>query len=465
MEPWVQYAVEYIRSWIEFQMRTTQQPGCITAIAHRGKVITEFALGQANLSTGEKLTPRHRFRVASHSKSFTAAGIMKLREQRKLRLDDPAGLYVKGLHPQVAQTTIAQLLSHSAGLTRDGADAGQFGDRRPYLSEQELMAELRAAPAIAPNTRFKYSNHGFGLLGLVIEAVAREPYRGWIKREVVAAAGLRETEPNTPLAKGTALARGHTLRLPLGKRLVVPGDNPTNAMAAATGFASTAADVARFFAQLAPNAKRSMLSAASRREMTRKQWRNPHSTLEGYYGLGTMSGTHAGWDWFGHNGAFQGYISRTCVIPACELSVTCLTNAADGMAVLWLDGVMHILRAFESRGAPTRRVRDWNGRWWGTFGAVDLVPVGNRVLAATPQLLNPFMDAAEIEVTGRNTGQIVLASGFHSHGQAVRRVRNKRGAVSDIWLAGSNLKREGALAAEIARRYAPRRRRRPKASS
>ena len=327
------------------------------------------------------------------------------------------------------------------------------------------MAELRSAPAITPNTRFKYSNHGIGLLGLVIEAITREPYRGWIKREIVAAAGLRETEPDMPLLKSAAFARGHTLRLPVGRRLVVPGDNPTNAMASATGFASTAADVARFFAQLAPNARRCLLSAASRREMTRKQWRNPHSTLEGYYGLGTMSGTHAGWDWFGHNGAFQGYISRTCVIPACELSITILTNAADGMAVLWLDGVMHILRAFESRGAPTRRVRDWNGRWWGTFGAVDLVPVGNRVLAATPQLLNPFMDAAEIEVTGRNTGQIVLASGFHSHGQAVRRVRNKRGAVSDIWLAGSNLKREGALAAEIARRYAPRRRRRPKASS
>ena len=69
------------------------------------------------------------------------------------------------------------------------------------------------------------------------------------------------------------------------------------------------------------------------------------------------------------------------------------------------------------------------------------------------------MDAAEIEVIGRDAGQIVLASGFHSHGQAVRRVRNKRGAVSDIWLAGSNLRRENALAAEIDRRYAPRRRR------
>jgi CubicO group peptidase (beta-lactamase class C family) len=376
-----------------------------------------------------------------------------------LRLDDPVGLYVKGLHPQVAQTTIAQLLSHSAGLTRDGVDAGQFGDRRPYLSEKELVAELQLAPAIVPNTRFKYSNHGFGLLGLVIEAITREPYRGWIKREVVAAAGLRETEPNTPLPKGTAFARGHTLRLPLGKRLVVPGDNPTNAMASATGFASTAADVARFFAQLAPNAKRSLLSAGSRREMTRKHWRNPHTALEGYYGLGIMSGTVADWDWFGHTGAFQGYISRTCVIPACELSITILTNAADGLAGFWLDGAMHILRAFAARGAPKRRVRDWTGRWWGTFGAVDLVPAGNLVLAANPQLLNPLLDAAEIEVTGRDTGQIALAPGFHSHGQPVRRVRNKRGAVSDIWLAGSNLKRENALAAEIERRYAPPKRR------
>src|SRR4029079_9707751 len=100
---WVQYAIGYLRSWIEFQVRSSQQPGCIVAITHRGKLVAEVAFGDANLSTGEKLTPRHRFRIASHSKSFTAAGIMKLREQRKLRLHDPLGLYVKGLQPQVAR--------------------------------------------------------------------------------------------------------------------------------------------------------------------------------------------------------------------------------------------------------------------------------------------------------------------------------------------------------------------------
>ena len=259
MDTWLRSAIDYIGSWIEFQQTTIQQPGVIIAFAHRGEVVAEHAFGLANLDTGEKLTPRHRFRIASHSKSFTSAGIMKLREQRKLRLDDPVGQYVSGLHPRVAETTIAQVLSHSAGLTRDGGDSGQFIDSRPYLNAKELLAELKAPPAIEPGTRFKYSNHGFALMGLVIEAVTKEPYAAWIKREIIEPAGLRETEPNTPLPRGALFARGHTRKLPLGERCVIPGDNPAHAMASAAGFVATAADTARFFAQLAPNARKSVI--------------------------------------------------------------------------------------------------------------------------------------------------------------------------------------------------------------
>src|SRR4029079_15915516 len=103
-----------------------QQPGVIIAISHRGEVIAEHAFGLANVDTGEKLSPRHRFRIASHSKAFTAAGTLKLREQGRLQLDDPVGKYVRGLNADVAAQSIIQLLSHSAGLTRDGANAGQF---------------------------------------------------------------------------------------------------------------------------------------------------------------------------------------------------------------------------------------------------------------------------------------------------------------------------------------------------
>ena len=92
-------------------------------------------------------------------------------------------------------------------------------------------------------------------------------------------------------------------------------------------------------------------------------------------------------------------------------------------------------------------------------GAVDLVPMGNLVVIANPHAFNPFLDATEIEVTGRDTGRISLAAGFGSHGQAVRRTRNKAGTVTDIWLAGGNLKPEKTLAKELERKYPSNKRR------
>ena len=452
MERWLQPALDYIAAWIEFQLRASDQPGCVFAVAHRDKIIAERALGVADVVNGEALTPRHRFRVASHSKSFVAAGIMKLRERRKLHLDDPVGQYVAELHPQVAQTTISELMSHSAGIVRDGFDAGQFQGARPFYSREELLAELRKPPAIDPNTRFKYSNHGYALLGEVIESVAQEPYRAWIEREIIAAAGLSETLADAPIAKGAPLAQGHTPRI-FGRRLVIPGDEPTHAIAPAAGFVSTAADLVRFFAQLSPRAKRSVLSVASRREMVRRQWRIPSPAVEGYYGLGTSSGTTAGWDWFGHGGGFHGYITRTAVIPSLELTFSVLTNATDGLAGFWADGVIHVLRAFEKRGAPSQRVRDWKGRWWTSWGALDLAPMGNVVMVANPHALNPFVEPSEIEITGPDEGRIVDAAGYQSHGEPVRRVRNASGEMVEVWLAATRLRPEAEVRMEMEQRY------------
>jgi CubicO group peptidase (beta-lactamase class C family) len=357
------------------------------------------------------------------------------------------------VHPQIAETTIGELLSHSAGIIRDGLDAGQFQGARPFFSRKELIADLQKPPAIDPNTRFKYSNHGYGLLGLVIEAVAGEPYRAWIKREIVDEAGLRETSPDAPIASGALLAKGHTPQIHLGRRLVVPGDYTTDAIAPAAGFVSTAADLVRFFAQLSPRAKRSVLTVASRREMVRRQWRNPNAAFEGYYGLGISSGTAAGWDWFGHGGALHGYISRTIVIPDQELTLSVLTNATDGLAGFWGDGMIHILRAFANRGAPSRRVRDWGGRWWTTWGAVDFLPMGDIVMVANPHTFNPLLEASEIEITGRDKGRIVLAAGYQSYGEPVRRLRSKSGATTEIWLSSIRLRPESKVATEMKRRF------------
>jgi len=74
MGKWLKAALDYIPQWVEFQMRQHEQPGCVIAVAHKGRIVLEEAFGHADLVKGTPLTPRHRFRVASHSKSFTAAG-------------------------------------------------------------------------------------------------------------------------------------------------------------------------------------------------------------------------------------------------------------------------------------------------------------------------------------------------------------------------------------------------------
>src|SRR5881227_1871202 len=99
-------------------MRLTEQPGCAFALASKGKVVLEAAYGHANLARGIPLTPRHRFRVASHSKTFTAAGILRLCEERRMRLDDAIGAHVVGLPRRIASLTVAQLLAHGGGLAR-----------------------------------------------------------------------------------------------------------------------------------------------------------------------------------------------------------------------------------------------------------------------------------------------------------------------------------------------------------
>lgn len=456
---WLGGALDYIARWIDWQMRVHRQPGCVIAINHRGRTVLEQAFGHADLSRQLALSARHRFRVASHSKSFTAAGILLLREQGRLRLDQPVGDFVAELHPGVARVTLTQLLSHSAGLVRDGVDAGQWQDLRPFLDEAAIRADLRDGTAIPPNTRFKYSNHGYALLGMVIASITGAACTDWIMRAIVKPSGLTDTLADAPVRDGKPLARGHSSDVLLGRRVVIPGENPTHALASATGFVSTASDLARFFGSLSPLARTSVLSVHSRREMARRQWRDPHSSLERWYGLGTISGTLAGWDWFGHSGGFQGHITRTVVVPEQQLAVSVLTNASDGLSHQWLEGALHILSRFASEGAAARRLARWNGRWCSLWGAFDLLPVGdNTVLVANPALANPLQDASQITPSrvgrdGTAHGTISLAGGYAHHGEPVRLLQDRHNKPAVLWLGGNPLMPEAAARRELARRY------------
>lgn len=446
-------ATDYIDHWIRYQMRITRQPGCVIAIAQKGRLVFEKAYGYANTISREKLTPRHRFRVASHSKSITSTAILKLREEGKLHLDDSVGRYVSDLHPDIAAVTLLQLLSHGAGIIRDGDDARQWIDGRPFANEAELRSAFTKPPLVIPNTRMKYSNHGFGLLGLAIKSVTGRTYSEWITQNVLSPMKLDETTPDGPPDAKAPFAKGHSAEYPLGYRVIIPGDNATNALAPATGFISTAADMVKFFSSLDPDAEGSLLSADSRRIMLQKQWKDSHSSAVGYYGLGLCLGEIEDWTWAGHGGGFQSAKTFTAYLPGQNLCFSVFSNAIDGLGEAWADGVMRILKTFACNNPPKATEADWSGRWWTLGGAVDLIPFANKVFVALPGQMNPFDCVDVITLKDKNTGVVSISGGYRSAGEHAKLVRDGRGSVREVWLGGNRYVQEIRLRKEMKRRY------------
>jgi hypothetical protein len=85
--------------------------------------------------------------------------------------------------------------------------------------------------------------------------------------------------------------------------------------------------------------------------------------------------------------------------------------------------------------------------------AVDLVPMGDKVLVASPGFINPLADAAELEIAGRTTGRIALAPGFGSHGEPVHCRRTKSGKITALNIAGTTFLSADKLAREMEARY------------
>ena len=441
MASWLEAALNYIDLWLDFHLQKANQPGCVVAVVQGGKLVHEKAIGVANVSDNTPLTARHLFRVASHSKTVAATAVLKLQEQGALRLSDAVGNYVTGLHPNVAAATIEQLLTHSAGLARDGMDSSYFADRRPFLSIQELMEELRKPPTISAGRRGKYSNYGYALLGIVIENVTKQRYADWITREILQPLHLNEMLVDYESSL-TSCAQGHTSALPdvdnhNSRRFVIPGTNITNTMASVTGLVSSAADLARFFSQLSPAAKSSLLSKESRVKMQSTTVQDQDSMLAIAYGLGVQVGKIGDWNYVGNVGRFQGFVSRTVVLTDVDIAVALLINAIDGPEIQWLDDIVHIFQQFHRYGPGYKFARHWLGRWWNLWGARDFVPLGDQVYMVNPMQRPPFAEASVITLDSPDAGTITQAPMMDAYGETVERLKNDSGTTTAIRVGGA----------------------------
>lgn len=226
-------------------------------------------------------------------------------------------------------------------------------------------------------------------------------------------------------------------------------------MASATGFTATAANHARFFGQLSPGAETSVLTAASRREMTRRHWRDAHSQLERYYGRGTISGPPGPWGWVGHAGRFPGTLTQTAVLPEQNITISVLANAVDDLADGWLESVVHILKTIHDFGAPSPATANWRGRRWTPWGPLDLMPGADKILVATPSQPSPFFNASELEPRAPDTAIVAKAPALGDLGEGCRLIRNAAGVIEQVQIDGKRLVTQSALEAEVRSRYEP----------
>ncbi|WP_281256812.1 serine hydrolase domain-containing protein [Blastococcus aggregatus] len=186
------------------------------AVRSGGELVLSAAVGVADVGTGAPLTAEHLFHVASHSKTFTATAVLQLVEAGRMRLDDPIGSHVPELEAAgspIARATVRELLGHQSGVTRDGAHADFWQLETSFPGRERLIAEAGNGVVHGRNEHFKYSNVGYGLIGLAIEAVTGEPFAEHVQHAVLGPLGLTRTGADHDPARSDEYAAGHTALL------------------------------------------------------------------------------------------------------------------------------------------------------------------------------------------------------------------------------------------------------------
>jgi CubicO group peptidase (beta-lactamase class C family) len=147
------------------------------------------------------------------TKSFTAMSILKLRDEGKLSLDDPAERYVPEMagfkYPTIdaPKITIRHLLSHAEGFPEDNP----WGDRQLADSEQQLSAMLRGGIPFssAPGIAYEYSNLGFAILGRIVSNVSKTTYADYVAANILKPLGMTSTTLEPREVPEGRLARGY----------------------------------------------------------------------------------------------------------------------------------------------------------------------------------------------------------------------------------------------------------------
>jgi D-alanyl-D-alanine carboxypeptidase len=161
-------------------------PGIQYIIVNKDAVIYSFCSGLADIKNRIPMSPGYTLSAFSMTKTLTAIAVLQLAERREIDIDDRVSKYIE--HPYGQEISIRQLLNHTSGISNPIPLKWIHlaGDHKNF-NENEALAKVFADhpdPGGSPGEKYTYSNIGYWLLGKVIEAVSKEDYAGYIKKNI-----------------------------------------------------------------------------------------------------------------------------------------------------------------------------------------------------------------------------------------------------------------------------------------
>lgn len=318
------------------RLRQGRAPASFFMVFDEEGALFEGGLGGRSLG-GPAPDRQTRFRIASCTKSFTAAALLILRDAGKLGLDEPITRFVPQLRAQLplkspVVPTVRMLMTMSGGLSTDDP----WADRQESLSRAAFLGILQKGVRFntVPGTQYEYSNLGYALLGQVVEQVSGASYQDFVAEALFHPLGLEMTHfdyraiPSAQMAVGYRPCQGEWLALPFS----CPG-----AFSSIGGVISTGEDLAKWASWLSVAfytdlPEKGPLSAASRREMQNVHCPIPLEPGEGLlfkgYGFGLVAQAMAPYGLtVSHSGGYPGFSAHMCWNPAARIGVVGFENA------------------------------------------------------------------------------------------------------------------------------------------
>jgi CubicO group peptidase (beta-lactamase class C family) len=408
-------------------------PSLVAALVRDGRLVWHGAAGQVG---GQPPTADTQYRIGSITKTMVAVQVLRLRDEGLLGLNDPVGSQLP--EAPAANATIAQLLSHTAGLQAE--THGPWWERTPGADWPHLAATHRHDAAPLPHgRRHHYSNVGYAVLGQLISHLRGQPWDEVLRRELLEPLGMTRTttRPLAPAAPGLAVH-------PFADAVLPEPEHDAGAMGPAGQLWCSLTDLARWAAFLGGETA-GLLAEATLEELGRpiaiddrpgQPWTTAH-------GLGVQVHNFGGRRFIGHGGSMPGFLAAVRVDVASGDGAVVMTNTTAGLGPDLIIDLLDLFAAHDPRPAPS-----WHA---GGVDAELLELAGIWYWGPTPLVLRVRADELELApLTGPGRASRFRATpdggwrGLDAYyaGERLRVVRRDDGTVDHLDVASFVLTRE-----------------------